>query len=85
MSDMINNINGMADDELAGVTGGAISSTDNIGNVRGGMSSGVGSRHAAEGIGMQNHFCKKCNRDTQHIVYRGNRLVCSNCGTSPTL
>ena len=35
--------------------------------------------------GVQRHFCKKCNKDTAHIVYSGGRLVCEICGTSPTL
>ena len=51
-------------------------------NVNGGLSSSAG---AKAGTATQIHFCIKCNKDTRHNVYSGNRMVCSICGTTPTL
>ena len=74
----------VADDVLAGVSGGAVNATDNIGNVRGAQFAKAGENPNLAG-GVQRHYCIKCKKDTAHKVYMGNRLVCEECGTSPTL
>ncbi len=33
----------------------------------------------------QPHFCIKCNKTTSHNVFSGGRMVCSVCGTTPTM
>ncbi len=77
------------EEELAGVSGGALNARE-ADHSRYGVRQAVNSAVTREqsvpaGAGTQPHFCKKCNKTTAHIVYSGNRMVCSECGTTPVL
>ncbi len=84
-------INGgdLNEEELSGVSGGAILNNDAAHSkfaLRQASKDGVVKElSTAAGAGTQSHFCKKCNKTTAHIVYSGNRMVCSVCGTPPVL
>ena len=84
-------INGKSlnEDELAGVSGGAVNARE-ADHSRYGVRQAINSAVTREqsvpaGVGTQPHFCKKCNTTTDHYVYSGNRMVCSVCKTTPVL
>ena len=83
------NSKSLNEDELAGVSGGAVYSRDAVHTrfaARKASDSGVISGNsAAAGVGTQPHFCKKCNTTTTHNVFSGGRMVCSVCQTTPVL
>ena len=37
------------------------------------------------GVAYVPHYCKKCEKVTDHEVFSGNRIRCSICKTVPTL
>lgn len=62
----------LSESELKGVAGGAL----------------YGASAPADEVKstpVQMHYCIKCKKDTNHNVFSGGRMICSICGTSPTL
>lgn len=57
---------------------------DDLENINGGMSANSGGKNS-KAAPTQIRYCIKCKKDTQHNVYSGSRMVCSICGTTPSL
>ena len=63
----------LAEDELELVSGGR------------GASAGAKAAENENPPSTTTHYCIKCKKDTVHIVYSGTRMVCKECGATPTL
>ncbi|MBE5825927.1 MAG: hypothetical protein E7307_04745 [Butyrivibrio sp.] len=76
----------VSDEELENVTGGSVV------NILGDDPAWDKSTKPRKGANKDNlatptqiRYCIKCGKDTKHNVFSGNRMICSVCGTTPSL